>query len=240
MGALKKKLRKYIPFPKRKTFAKWFPPFETRNLVHLVNGAGITFVLDVGANRGQYAERLRSAGYQGRILSFEPLSGPRAELEKAAARDAGWMVYPPAALGAAPASVTINVYRDDSLSSIHDFVPAAAGEKGRDLVSTETVPVVTLDAVFAEFVRPDDKVYLKIDVQGAEREVLAGASGVLDRIAGLQVELPLAPMYEGEATMIDLLAEIDRLGFKMKFLVPVTNRRRLGPIDQIDGVFLRD
>lgn len=240
MGKLKKSLRKFLPFPKRKTLARWFPPFETRNLVHLINEAGITLVFDVGANRGQYAERLRSAGYAGRIVSFEPLSGPHAILTAAAARDAGWTIYPPAAVGAASSSVTIRIYGDDSLSSIHDFVPEAAAEKGRSLVATETVPVVALDAVFDDFVRPGDKVFLKIDVQGAERDVLAGAASVMDRIAGLQIELPLAPMYAGEATMIDLLGEIERLGFRMKFLVPVTNRRRLGPIDQIDGVFFRD
>ncbi|MCC2113721.1 MAG: FkbM family methyltransferase [Hyphomicrobiales bacterium] len=239
MARLKSKIRKFIPFPKRKTLRKWFPPFETRNIVHLLDRNRISVVLDVGANRGQYAERLRSGGYRGRIVSFEPLAEPHRILSAAAARDSNWTVFRPVALGAEAGSVTINVYEDDSLSSAHQFTAEAAGEKGRGLDHSETVDLVPLAALFDELVGSDDRAFLKIDVQGTEFDVLKGAAPVIDRIFGLQVELPLAPMYAGEATLTDLVGHITDLGFTMTFVAPVTNRKRLGPIDQIDGLFFR-
>ena len=62
----------------------------------------IDLLLDVGANEGQYALRMRRAGFQGRIVSFEPLSDAFAALERRAAatragRLAGWRCPTPTA-----------------------------------------------------------------------------------------------------------------------------------------------
>lgn len=239
MAKLKKRLRRFLPFPKRKTLRRWFPPFETRNLVYLLQLHRIDVVFDVGANRGQYGERLRSAGFKGRIISFEPLSGPHAELKAAAAKDTGWIVPERMAIGAAADTVTINIYEDDSLSSAHALTAEAAREKGRGLVGQEAVPVAPLDDLFDVYVKPGERAFLKIDVQGFEDAVLDGAAASLKKLSGLQVELALSGMYEGEVSFIDMVARIDRAGFRMEYVLPVTNRRRLGPIEQIDGVFFR-
>src|SRR4051794_18594391 len=64
-------------------------------------------VIDVGANAGQYARSLRNAGYRGRLVSFEPLSGPFASLSAAAEHDDQWTTIR-AAVGAEEGSLAMN------------------------------------------------------------------------------------------------------------------------------------
>jgi hypothetical protein len=53
----------------------------------------LTAVLDVGANTGQYARRLRLGGCRGVIHSFEPGAEPFRELTGRASKDASWHAY---------------------------------------------------------------------------------------------------------------------------------------------------
>ena len=74
-------------------------------------------MLDVGANSGQFAASLRDAGYQGRIVSFEPLSGAFADLERAAASDPLWSCIN-LALGEENCTAVINVSANSYSSSL--------------------------------------------------------------------------------------------------------------------------
>ena len=60
---------------------------------------GVDLVLDVGANAGQFSSELRSVGYQGSLVSFEPLSVAHRALSEVASRDAKWLVHPRGAIG---------------------------------------------------------------------------------------------------------------------------------------------
>jgi FkbM family methyltransferase len=238
MNKIKKKYRWLVPFPRRKTLLRWFPPFETRNLVHLLGNRKIDTVLDVGANRGQYAGKLRSAGYRGRIISFEPLTEPHDVLQRASARDESWIVHPRSAVGAGSGSVTVNVYGDDSLSSPRTLL---SGKKASSaLHHTEICPLISIDQVFADYMSGGQRVLMKVDVQGFERDVLQGAENALRDIHGIQIELSLSTMYEGEAGYLEIMNSLNDLGFKPVFFLPVTNRQRLGEMKQIDALLFRD
>src|SRR5882724_10524533 len=73
----------------------------------LLRAFGISCVLDVGANSGQFGRKLRLAGYSGRIVSFEPVSGPYRQLTEVAKRDDEWCTAQ-MALGDRTGSATIH------------------------------------------------------------------------------------------------------------------------------------
>jgi FkbM family methyltransferase len=213
---------------------------ETRALVRILDHHGITVVLDVGANVGQYAMRLRQGGWAGRIVSFEPLPAARLSLEQAAASDPLWEVAPPLALGAADGTVTLNVSAESDMSSTLPFRPEMAGLlDSAAYTGTVTVPLARLDGLFDRHVGHDDQIFLKIDTQGTERAVLEGASGILDRVRGIQLELSIVPVYEGECGYLDMISTLGGLGFEPALFIPGYFNQRTARLISMDGVFLR-
>lgn len=210
-------------------------------LVAMLESHRVTVVFDVGANTGQYAGYLRRAGWSGRIVSFEPQRAAHDALLTAAADDPAWTVAPRLALGAAPGETTLHVSAESDMSSLHPFDPAfLETSPSSEVIAEETVTVATLDAVFAEHAGPDDAVFLKIDTQGHEAAVLDGAAGILPRIAGIQLELSLVPLYEGEALYRTMIDRLHALGFAAFQVIPGYFSRHMGRMLQFDGVFFRE
>jgi FkbM family methyltransferase len=213
---------------------------ETRSLVRILDHHGIDAVLDVGANVGQYATRLRQGGWGGRIVSFEPLPDAHAVLEKAAAPDALWEIAPRMALGAGAGTVSLNVSAESDMSSTLPFVPEMADLlDSAAYTGTVTAPLARLDEVFGEYAGNTGRVLLKIDTQGTEAAVLEGASGVLDRIYGIQLELSIVPVYQGERTYLDMIAALGELGFQPALFIPGYFNQRSARLISMDGVFIR-
>jgi FkbM family methyltransferase len=200
----------------------------------------VSCVLDVGANVGQYAERLREWGYRGRIVSFEPLADAHAELVRRAAADPRWQVAPRTAIGERDGEVEIEVSAEPDMSSIlpqsallRAVVPSGA------VVGREHVPIARLDRIAAAWLQEGEEVLLKIDTQGYERRVLEGARDLLARLRGIQLEMSLVPCYEGEPGFRDLLDHLEAAGFELYLLLPGYFDRKLARQLQVDGVFIR-
>lgn len=170
----------------------------------------VDLVLDVGANLGQYARGLRSHGYKGRIHSFEPIKAVYEKLAASASADEGWDVSN-CAVGAAPGCADINVSDYTVYSSIRPTTDLGTDfSRHAKVVRVESVEVVTLDS-FA--IRAAQAIFLKIDTQGYEREVLAGARELLKRCVGLQLELPVEHLYKDVWSFNEALAYLDNIGF---------------------------
>lgn len=216
------------------------PSKESRNLAALLAHHRIDLVLDVGANTGQYAERLRRAGYGGRIVSFEPQSSAHGLLTVAAADDPGWAVAPRMAVGDSDRPLTLNLSAESDMSSalamtdeMADLLDSAA------YTGTETVPQARLDALLADFAESGDRLLLKSDTQGYDRQVLDGAAGVLDRIQAIQLELSIVPVYVGEPSYLEMIGHLDSLGFSPALFIPGYFNRRTARLIAMDGVFVR-
>ena len=198
-------------------------------------------VLDVGANIGQFAEDIRSNGFKGRIISFEPVMDAFKSLQSKASLDRNWIVVN-AGLGLEEADKSINVTRSSVYSSFLkplSLIEAFAGEAVK--TSTRQPAILhTLDSQYALYTHDEELVFLKIDTQGFEKNVLLGGIKSLKHIKGVQVELSLQPLYDGEATLTEIVSLLDANGFKMAIIDPVTYDRRNGTLLQIDCIFLKD
>ena len=79
----------------------------------------IDTVLDVGANNGDFARTLFEAGFQGRIISFEPLPVAHEGLVQAAqASGWQWTIAPRMALAESDGTAQFNITAADSSSSL--------------------------------------------------------------------------------------------------------------------------
>lgn len=200
---------------------------------------GINLVLDVGASSGGYARELRNTGYRGRIVSFEPLPGPFAQLLARSRGDAAWNAVQ-TGLGDESGLRRLNVAANSESSSFLAMDPRhAAAYPGAAYVGSETVTVARLDDIFGDHYRADDCAFVKIDAQGYEMRILEGAAESLPAIRGIQVEMSLVPMYRGEARMTDLVTFLEERGFVLMSVQPVVEDPASGQLLQIDGLFFR-
>ena len=184
-------------------------------------------VLDVGANRGQYRNFLRDAvGYEGWIVSFEPLQRNVQILSAAAPSDPRWVVCG-FALGRQDGHLDINVMRSDDFSSFlaPDSSIVGVFQELNVVDRKERVEIKRLDAVLPGLRAkcPMRNVYLKMDTQGFDLEVIEGAGAELAGICALQTELSVRRIYEGMPDYQEALRVVERKGFTISGIYPVTS-----------------
>jgi hypothetical protein len=103
----------------------------------------------------------------------------------------------------------------------------------------ETVALRRLDGILDRFVAPTERLFLKLDTQGSEMAILDGAAATIDRLAGMQIELSLIPLYAGEAAYLEVLRHVEARGFDAHLFTAGYFSKRLNRQLQMDGVFFR-
>jgi FkbM family methyltransferase len=195
-------------------------------------------VLDVGANIGQFASTLRATGYSGTIISFEPQSQAHGHLEKLAESDPQWIVAPRAAVGAEAGEIVMNLSANSVSSSALPILDThTESAKGSSYVGQEVAPVIRLDD--CDLVPAEARLFIKIDTQGFESEVIKGAPNMIARALGIQTELSLAKLYEGQADYLELLGLFTKLGFEPWSIEPGFEDQRTRRLLQMDATFFR-
>jgi FkbM family methyltransferase len=211
---------------------------ELETLSRFLSDFRVDCVFDVGANTGQYATRLRQIGFHGLIISFEPNPATFTELQAAAAADPKWIVKQ-IALDSEPRTLMFNVMKSDRFSSLHEPDHSETDAFTQLNVVERQVPLSTetLDVLFPElqekfhFSRP----FLKMDTQGHDLHVVAGASKCLSKFAGLQSELTMRSLYKDTSSFSDALSLYGSRGFKLTAFVP-NNLGHFPDLNEIDCV----
>ena len=200
----------------------------------------IDLVLDIGANEGQFAKELREGGYTGRIVSFEPLSSAHGRLLQLSDGDTAWHVHPRCALGDRVGETELNISGNSLSSSILPMLSShstAAPESA--YLGHESAPLITLDSVAPSYLDGAQAPFLKIDTQGYEWHVLDGALGTLPRVRGIQMELSLVPLYDGQRLWRECIERLGANGFVLWALEPMFVDPANGRTLQWDGLFFR-
>lgn len=194
-------------------------------------------VLDVGANTGQYARNLRRIGYQGHICSFEPVDDAFASLSASFRNDPRWFGFN-YALGSENTQMTLNIaVEHTAMSSL--LSPKDANWTLRQAV----VDVYRLDSVYKEVIRTTGlrhpSVFLKMDTQGYDLEVVSGAADCIDQIKGIQSEVSVTPVYAGMPHYLEAISVYEGLGFRLHSLNEISRHPDTKVIMEMNCVMMR-
>jgi FkbM family methyltransferase len=200
----------------------------------------IDCVIDVGANVGQYGSFLRNIGFDGWIISFEPISAVHENLVRQAGQDRKWICYQHA-LGERSETRSMNIFKSTEFSSFLEInAYGSSAFEGVQNARTEDVRIVRLDEILPDIIGKTDarSLYLKLDTQGYDLYAFRGASGALDSIRAIQTELPMIDIYEGMSSPYDILREFNDSGFFVSGMYPVSRDPSLAVIEY-DCVLVR-
>jgi FkbM family methyltransferase len=202
----------------------------------VIDELGVHTIVDIGANRGQFALCARRLYPKAKIFSFEPLEKPAASYRKLFGNDPLVRLFNNA-ISETPGSATMYVSRWDVSSSMLPFAQAQHDnfpftEESR----RETVAVATLaDCLNQDSI--EGVALLKMDVQGYELTALRGCEDLLDRFRFVYVEASFIELYVGQALATDVIAYLFGKGFKLICVANPSKGNSKRPI-QADFLFV--
>ncbi len=195
-------------------------------------------VIDIGANRGQFALAVRQWAPQARVISFEPLPGPAKLFRKVFSGDAAVTLHE-VAIGPVAGTRTMHISaRDDSSSLLPISALQTSMFPGTAEAGTIEVRVAPLDE-FVKAAELKEPAMLKLDVQGFEYEALLGCESLLPHFDVIYCECSFVELYSGQKLAADVIEWLSDRGFRIKGMFnPAYDAQ--GQAIQADFLFHRD
>ena len=187
--------------------------------IHSLHLDSADWVVDVGANHGDFAEAVSAYFPNASVLLVEPLSQLHDELQRRSDHRYGKWEVEKCALGFEDAVLPLHVAAgQDAVGSLAGFAPEYQKVNPQSVIEQVPCKVRPLDAITAE--RNISRVdLLKIDVEGFEFEVLKGAARTLERTRALILETSL--VRRSSNTGNPLIAMLDLLTSRGFWLIDV-------------------
>ena len=186
---------------------------EFKRLKEVFSAANIDCVVDCGFHHGSFTDQiLRLRSYSGPIFGFEAnkivcdfayekfLENNRVTLQNCAVSDHA---------GRSDFFVT-NGEQLSSLLKPKSIYHENLNKRSKviDVSQIETIRLDTFD-ILASF----GSIFLKIDVQGSELNVLRGCTGIISKFTCIQVEVPLIEMYQDSTNFAEVHKFLEQNGF---------------------------
>jgi FkbM family methyltransferase len=198
----------------------------------------INTVIDAGANVGQFAEEIRRVLPNAHIHSFEPLEDCFLKLKNKFLNDSLFSGYN-IALGEKKGKTNIhkNEYTPSS-SLLHNSKLLDTAFPFAQKTTTEQITIDTLDTVLAEK-KIKQNILFKLDVQGYEDKVLAGASQTLTLTSIVLIETSFYKLYEEQPLYNDIYKLLYSEGFDYHGSVHAKKHPETGEPLFEDSVFIK-
>ena len=193
-------------------------------------------VVDIGVNHGQFLHLASRLWPDADIIGVEPnaalaeksnryyVGNPRVHVESCA-------------VGAENGNIALFVTANDQNSSIHEPTAAFHDDRTADgVVRTEPVALRRLDGLLDGAKGP---MLVKIDVQGAELEVLQGAGDRLDDASVIIIESPFEVSYDGAAGFDEIYRFLTARGFAYEGALGQLNSKHTGLVRQEHSIYVR-
>jgi len=220
---------------------KRFPNIQVRRRMSLLKHFDINLVLDIGANKGQYGSDLLKFGYSGKIISFEPLSTAYKDLSNTSMKTNNRWISHNIAIGNEDGEIEINVANNSFSSSILPMLEKhIENAPGSDYIGKETVTINKLDTLIPGFLTTIDRIFMKIDTQGYEKNVLEGIKNNIDKIIGIELEMSLTKLYESNFLFQDVIDYMQSNGFTLYGIEEEFTAPKTGQLLQANGIFFRN
>jgi FkbM family methyltransferase len=180
----------------------------------LLKTLDVSTVVDIGANRGQFALTSRHCFPAARIISFEPLPQPAIQFRAVLGNDPLVTLHE-VAVGPTSCSATMHVTGEDDSSSLLPITALQQQYSGTCEVATQTIQIEPLDSrVSAAELKPP--ALLKIDVQGYELSAIQGCESLLSRFAHLYIECSFVELYAGQALAAEVIDYLHTRDFDLR------------------------
>lgn len=191
---------------------------EIKSIVSVIQEYGISDIIDIGANTGQFIRKIRATGFEGRIYAYEPDPKVYKNLKANSKNDLNTTTYNSAILSTPSASATtlLNISTNSGYSS-SIFEPTSNFQSIYSSIKfthSVEVSVETLGAAVSKCA--GKSILVKVDAQGAERKIFEDFDlGTERNIAAVQIEVSLIPLYKGEWSFSESIIYFDKHGLRL-------------------------
>ncbi len=211
-----------------------------RNLIKSINHFKVNSIIDVGANKGQFALKLFENKFRGNVLSFEPLEEEHRILNYLSLNIKNWKIAKRCAIGKINSKKEFNISGNRESSSLLKILPKHTllrpDSKTKNI---KIVKVEKLDNFCNEISKLKKNLLLKIDTQGSEFDVLLGAEKVIKDMKCLFIEVSLTPLYKDQKLWLDIIKYLKKLKFEVWSVDQLLKNNATGQTYQLDIFFYK-
>jgi len=179
----------------------------------ILDKSGVSFVIDIGAHKGEFYHEIRRNGFRDGILSIEPTLSSFEFLKRIENSDQKFKSLN-IALSNKFGEVEINEFQESTMNSILDVNQNSSYDLSPS-IATSKVKCMTLDQLIKSESLENEVLFIKLDVQGFELRILDGLRAFLTSVKVLQVEISINPIYKDASNLADFVTWLESNGYKI-------------------------